>query len=59
MMTKKDYERAAAIVATMAQDKTFACRQEVSKAFCDLFRGDNPRFSSERFINACFPEIQS
>jgi len=52
-MSKKDYERAAAV----AQRYTAACAHEsVVDAFVALFNGDgNPRFDAARFRRACEP----
>jgi len=63
MMTKKDYESAAAIVlAHVAAMKNrdlvdpsdvIALRQHLITAFSTFFRTDNPRFDSTRFRKAC------
>lgn len=69
-MTKKDYEKAAKIVAKKRQTaRTFSAgsqkfRQayqasnDVEDAFVEFFRNDNPRFDEERFIFACQREVK-
>jgi hypothetical protein len=52
-MTKKDYIRAAEIIR--AAEMTKHERALMVSAFCELFRGDNPRFDDARFIAACDP----
>lgn len=48
-MTKKDYDRAAAIIrARLGNEKA-----ELVYTFCEFFRGDNPRFDETRFVQAC------
>lgn len=66
-MTKKDYIKAAQIVSEMCKDARSTSRvigpkqrlyEEnvsvfVAEAFVKLFKGDNPRFSEDRFLEAC------
>lgn len=49
-MTKKDYERAAAIVQTIGVDQW-----RFVDCFVEFFKGDNPRFDESRFRFACQP----
>jgi hypothetical protein len=45
-MTKKDYIRAAALIKASGGDRN------VTEAFVAFFKGDNPRFDIERFLEA-------
>jgi hypothetical protein len=49
-MTRKDFERAAKIVAKLEwpEDAELA-----AACFAELFQGDNPRFDPARFRVAC------
>lgn len=53
-MTKKDFERAAKLIAqrreSLALPKLVTKLEEV---FVEFFEGDNPRFDRERFLAAC------
>ena len=61
MMTRKDYVRAANLVAWMRKDECrkvdmshrIASSVTVEQAFIEFFRGDNPRFNQDRFQDAC------
>ena len=71
MMTKKDYNQAAAIArsAKPITDITGDRKELVSAdivrnrvvidAFIQLFKGDNPRFDADRFRAACQPKSLS
>lgn len=53
-MTRKDYQKAAALVVRMRT--ALAPRQGIEytiSAFCEFFREDNPRFNEVRFREAC------
>ncbi len=53
-MSKKDYEKAAAIVREMAAAGASTVEVSlVATAFVRLFSGDNPRFDAQRFMQAC------
>ena len=66
-MTKKDYIKSATIVKNKLTEakSTYHPKSgsqrlyeenvavELEEAFIELFRGDNPRFNKERFLNAC------
>lgn len=47
-MTKKDYERAAAIVQTIGPEQW-----RFIDCFVEFFKGDNARFDEDRFRFAC------
>ena len=54
-MTRKHYIAAADILRTEMSDGVFS---EVGKVFiaaflCKFFKRDNPRFSTDRFMEAC------
>lgn len=51
-MTKKDYILAAEIIRRTTDPSWNA---STITAFVEFFRADNPRFDSDRFINACDP----
>jgi hypothetical protein len=55
-MTKKDYQAIAAMLYTF-QDTNRTVRaqltSEIAQRMADLMAADNPRFSRERFIEAC------
>jgi hypothetical protein len=54
-MSKKDYEKAAALIRRMVKNPEVndLVTIEVMAAFIELFEGDNPRFDKDRFIKAC------
>ena len=56
-MTKRDYERAALIVQSVAQRKVAwrRCVEGITASFVELFAGDNHRFDEARFRAACVP----
>jgi hypothetical protein len=56
-MTRKDYEKAAKIVRAYLDQpgSKMTTAVSISVAFAMLFEGDNPRFSHDRFRDACFP----
>jgi hypothetical protein len=61
MMTKKDYKRAANLVAWMRKDERRTVDMSrgipvsitLEQTFIEFFRGDNPRFNEDRFQEAC------
>jgi hypothetical protein len=56
MNTKKDFERAAAVVADFRKLGIPESRCAlVEAAFVDFFTGENPRFDGARFRKACKP----
>jgi hypothetical protein len=59
MMSKKDYIRAAEIVKDIARFTSVEHASAVRQAFSRFFRGDNPRFDQDRFIEACEPNTYS
>ena len=61
-MTKKDYQKAAAIIkrhvgamARMDQKKAEDMHTTLVSAFTTFFHDDNPRFDELRFREACNP----
>lgn len=52
MMTRKDYEKAAAIVRANPNGET---GMAMLAGFVEFFRDDNPRFDVSRFVDACKP----
>jgi hypothetical protein len=53
MMTRKDYVEVARILGkykTSITEKDFI---DLSDDFCYMFEQDNPRFNSEKFLEAC------
>ena len=52
-MTKKDYIRAAEIVRDIGNEHGDNAATGARLGFIELFRGDNPRFDTERFNEAC------
>lgn len=51
-MTRKDYEHAAEQIRKTNYSK--AVKAAVVDAFTEFFHRDNPRFSEDRFIEACY-----
>jgi hypothetical protein len=55
MMSKKDYKRAASMVREAR--RVDADKPEIAiiirDAFVEFFTGDNPRFSRDKFEDAC------
>lgn len=49
-MSRKDYERTAAIIA--AQNMKNRDRHTMAKQFAAMFQEDNPRFDEHRFMEA-------
>jgi acyl-CoA hydrolase len=52
MMSRKEYTRAAEIIRFAKPEH----RDSLINAFIDFFKGDNPRFDSDRFKDACQPK---
>lgn len=52
MNTKKDFERAAALVRATREKWA---NQIMTDAFVAFFQGENPRFDAARFREACKP----
>ena len=50
MTTKKDFIAATKTIAAITDTNE---KKVVANNFCDIFRTQNPRFDSEKFLNAC------
>lgn len=60
MMTRKDYVATAEILNKMLDKITVAQEQafdEMVMDFVAMFQNDNERFLSDRFIDACYAEV--
>jgi hypothetical protein len=60
MMTRKDYVSTAEILSALARDQmSEADYEDLVLEFADMFMADNPRFSSTKFEEACYKEMES
>ena len=50
MTTKKDFIAAAKTIAAITDPNE---KKAVANNFCDIFKAQNPRFNSTKFLNAC------
>ena len=50
MTTKKDFIAAAKTISAIADPNE---KKVVANNFCDIFRAQNTRFDSTKFLNAC------
>lgn len=50
MTTKKDFIAAAKTIAAITDTNE---KKVVANNFCDIFRAQNPRFDSVKFLSAC------
>jgi hypothetical protein len=69
-MTKKDYEKMAAFIASQVEYYlALGAVPIVEAAYCrvfgsivsgmaDLYASDNPRFNREKFVQACLNEVR-
>jgi hypothetical protein len=53
MMTRKDYVATAEILSNYALDLGQGAFEDLVNDFAELFESDNPRFDTDRFIEAC------
>jgi hypothetical protein len=59
MMTRKDYVSTAEILSMFAKDKmSEADYEDLVLEFADMFSADNSRFSSTKFEQACYKELE-
>ena len=56
MMTRKDYVSTAEILATYANEIPQVTFEDLVGDFCDMFFADNPKFSPNKFQEACYKE---
>ena len=57
MMTRKDYVATATILDNFIGDMPIKYEEqcyELAEQFADMFQADNPNFSREIFLNACY-----
>jgi len=59
MMTRKDYVSTAEILSNYSNEIPQVVFEDLVNDFCDLFFADNPRFSPEKFEEACYKELES
>jgi hypothetical protein len=60
MMTRKDYVSTAEILSVFAKDQmSEADFEDLVLEFADMFMADNPKFSPEKFEEACNKEMES
>jgi hypothetical protein len=60
MMTRKDYVSTAEILSMFAKDKmSEADYEDLVLEFADMFSADNSRFSSTKFEEACYKDLES
>jgi len=58
MMTRKDYVSTAEILNVFAKDKmSEADYEDLVLEFSDMFTADNPRFSTIKFQEACYENL--
>jgi hypothetical protein len=59
MMTRKDYVSTAEILSALArQQMSEADYEDLVLEFSDMFMADNPKFSPEKFEEACNKEAE-
>jgi len=59
MMTRKDYVSTAEILNVFAKDKmSEADYEDLVLEFNDMFFADNPRFSTIKFQEACYENLE-
>ena len=56
MMTRKDYVSTAAILKGHLQDIDDTTFDSLVESFAVMFREDNERFITEKFVDACWGE---
>ena len=60
MMTRKDYVSTAEILNVFAKDQmSDADFEDLVLEFSDMFTADNPRFSTVKFQEACYTNLES
>jgi hypothetical protein len=60
MMTRKDYVSTAEILSVFAKDQmSEADYEDLVLEFNDMFAADNPNFSTIKFQEACYKEMES
>ena len=59
MMTRKDYVSTAEILATYANEIPQTTFEDLVADFSDMFFADNPKFSPNKFEEACYKELES
>ena len=57
MMTRKDYVSTANILSNYALELGQVTFEDLVGDFCDMFFADNPKFSPNKFEEACYKEI--
>ena len=59
-MTRKDYVSTAEILNVFAKDQmSDADFEDLVLEFSDMFTADNPRFSTVKFQEACYTNLES
>jgi hypothetical protein len=59
MMTRKDYVSTAEILSVFAKDQmSEADFEDLVLEFSDMFSADNPRFSTDKFQEACYKDLE-
>lgn len=58
-MTRKDYVSTAEILATYANEIPQTTFEDLVADFSDMFFADNPKFSPNKFEEACYKELES
>ena len=59
MMTRKDYVSTAEILAIYANEIPQTTFEDLVADFSDMFFADNPKFSPNKFEEACYKELES
>jgi hypothetical protein len=57
MMTRKDYVSTAEILSTYANEIPQTTFEDLVADFADMFLADNPRFSLDKFEEACYKQL--
>ena len=58
-MTRKDYVSTAEILAIYANEIPQTTFEDLVADFSDMFFADNPKFSPNKFEEACYKELES
>lgn len=51
MLTRKHFREAAKLIGDLDPERPLT-REDVAKIFAEFFRSENPRFQSEKFLEA-------
>lgn len=60
-MTRKHYvaiANAVSFCADLRSDREREAIREVARSLADIFESENPRFSRQKFLDACLPNVE-